>query len=86
LSLSVATRNSAEPGNIIAAFPDRRGPSSFVMLEDAYEKLMRRAKAIATDRTRELIRRDILLDGETKQNKAERSLPSFWTGLNEEVE
>jgi hypothetical protein len=51
-----------------------------VMLEDAHEKLMRRAKAIATDRTRELIRRDILLDGETKQNKAERSLPSFWTG------
>ena len=69
MSLSVATRNSAEPGNIIAAFGDNKGPSSSVMLEYAREKLMRREKAIATDRTKELVKRDILLDGKTTQRR-----------------
>jgi hypothetical protein len=74
LSLSVATRNSGVPGNIIAAFPDKRGPSSFVMLGDAHEKFMRRAKTIATNRTKELVRRDILLNGKIKRNRADRGV------------
>ena len=59
MSLSVAIRNSGEPGNTIAAPGDRRGPSSLVMFGYAYEKWIRE-NAIATNRIKELIRRDIL--------------------------
>ena len=69
LSRSVATRNSAEPGNTIAAPGDKQGPSSSVMLEYARAKAMRSEAAIATGRTTELVSSGILLEGKTKQSR-----------------
>lgn len=69
LSLSVATRNSAEPGNTMAALGDRRGPSSLVMLGYAHEKWVRREKAIKA-----LVRRDILFDVKPQRNNQDETM------------